>query len=201
MTEIAANPDAPGNIPVSSAIDAIRERLTGEIHIRNLHGTSLSAEDRSLRDAEGGASKAGRWDETLSPDDKEQKAIINGAISDSRKLKAWLDTRNLGEFDNGAYHLETDPSQTIPGAKPPAESRVIDLMLSTPEFDLNYIFYRDGTFDLRLDFTEAVGDQRPQYRSGRQSIYDGMTTEEAEIVRVYTQDFLDTARVAQKPAA
>lgn len=59
-------------------------------------------------------------------------------------LRAWLNTRGVREFDDGTYHLETDLSQSIPGAKPPEESRVIDLTLPTPEFDLGYIFYQNG---------------------------------------------------------
>lgn len=58
-----------------------------------------------------------------------------------------------------------------------------------------------GKFDLHIDFTQWIGDERPQYRSGEQSIHDGMTLEEAGIIGFYALNFIDTAEVAQKPAA
>lgn len=187
--------------PVPFAIEVIHNRLVGELNIRQLHNTSLTPEERTLRDVNEVSSSAVRSEEILNIANPEEEAIINATIINSRRIKGWMNSRGLTKYDDGEYHVETDPGQNIPGAKPPEDSRVVEMMIYTPDFDLNYSFFGNSTFDLRIDYTKRESGERPQYRSGRHSIHDGMTSEEAEIIGIYLKDFFETPRSIQKPAA
>ncbi|MBI2621053.1 MAG: hypothetical protein HYW63_00210 [Candidatus Levybacteria bacterium] len=191
----------PKDLPIPPAIDAIKQRLTGEIQMRKLHGTALTEEDRILRDAEESPTWTGRSEEILSEDIPGQRTIINSTIINLGTLKSWMDTTGLKEFDDGTYYLETDQVQIRPIGKTSSDLRTIELTLSLPEFDINYVYYQDGTFDLHIDFTEYVEGIRPAYRSGRNPIRTDMTLEEAEIMGAYALDFIDRTRTIQRPAA
>jgi hypothetical protein len=191
-------PEAPYSpeisIPVPKAIDAIRKRLEGDIEYRHLMGITPTAAERLQRDAEGLATKTVRGDILLDPSVPEDAKILDEVSINSRKLKAWLDSRGLRDFMNEVYTLDTDASPNLPPSEHTADDRIVELMASHPDFDASYRLFRDRTFQLDIDFVNRVRNVGPQYRSGRQKLDGGMTKEEAEIILAYSEDFLSHPR-------
>ena len=187
--------------PVPEIVYEIRKRLAGEIGIRRMQGTALTPEERFHRSEEGFSSKTGRSEEILSMENDKEKERIQATIANTHKLKGWLTSRGLKSFDNGAYHLETDPIQNGQSERPIDDLRTIDLTVTTPEFDLVYKLYHDRTFEVQIDYTQWLANQRPQYRSGKRSIFENLTSEEAEIIGFYAHDFLNTASEINRSAA
>lgn len=133
-------------------------------------------------------------EEILLPGEDEQRKKIDATVTNSHRLKAWLTSRGLLEFDNGVYRLDTDPPRGNTDENPPDNSRTIGLSVTHPDFDLNYTLYRDRSFELEIDYTKWASGQRPQFRTGRKSIYKDLTDDEADIIGFYTAQFLDTPR-------
>ena len=173
------------DLPTPPALDAIKKQI-----IRNkLEQHGLVEPDENPRSV------------SLSPDQKKQDAIIDAAVINSHQLGAWLDARGLLTYSDGIYTLAKDPSANIPGhLRETADSRVIDLTVTTPEFNLSYQLFRNNEFGLSIDFPALTARGAKPYTVERKSVGD-LTLQEAEIIGFYALNFLDTAVVAQKPAA
>lgn len=191
----------PGDFPRPYPLAAIQDRLLGLTKLRKQEGTAETPEDVVHRDAFEASTSAVRSEEILHIGNPIDEIIINATTINSNMVRAWMDTRGLADYEDGPISVQTDPSPQVPGARVSQDSRVVELEVNVPDYQLTYALFRDSTFDLRIDFARWETDYILRYRSGRQPIHDGMTVEEAEVIGSYLQYFLETPRSFGKKAA
>ena len=163
------------------AVLAIRERLLGDMQIRSLSGNSITPFEEVGREAMQTPSRSARSEQLLSFEDPKQAEILREVLRNGYNIYIWLTQTGSDEFlDEPSFLLTRDRN-----------TQYVDFSLSNPDFDLSYVLYYGNLFELKIDYAKKVSlGRRPRYRSGKVSLRNDMTGEEADIVNFYMQAFL-----------